>query len=758
MSPRPAGFTAATAAASAPVAALAATLALTAAAGCSPAPPEGEPPARVLLITLDTTRADRLGCYGYRGGSTPNLDRLASRGVVFANAVAPTPITLPSHATLFTGAYPARHGVRNNGTFRLGPDLPTLAERFRAAGYRTGAVVGSAMLGSRFGLERGFDHYDDAIPRVRNRERLVAERTASEVTARALEWIRDQAAARWFLWVHYFDPHFDYAPPEPFASRFRAQPYDGELAYMDDEIGRLLEGLGSPGPPGGTLVAAAGDHGESLGEHGERSHGIFIYSATMRIPLILVWEGRLPPGRRIEGIVSLADLAPTICDLAGLDPLGGPGGESLVGAIRAGGAPARPVLLESWLPRLNYGWSSLSGIQDQRWKYIRAPRPELYDLEDDPDETRNLHPLEGTRAARLDLELEESLRRHGGSGGAGSLAPAARVDSETRSLLRSLGYLGGIETVPGREATPDGDGASLPDPKDKIGEFLETSEALLLMAVGRYEEAVGRLEKAGRANPGSVFVRRHLGNAYRKLGRLPEAEEHLREAVRLSPRNPDALLDLAGFLFERSRSGSPVREAESLARRALELSPDLASAHHLLGAIHNRRGEVRAAIAEYRRALALDPAAATTLGNLAILLEARGETDEALSLYLRAAEADPENPRPLISAAWIHFKRQELQEAARLLRRAAAESPKSPAPLTALAQVLEKAGDRDGAVEAMKEAVAREPGRPAKWQELARLQLRIGDPCGALATLESAPVRSPADTDRARRACARSKN
>jgi arylsulfatase A-like enzyme/Flp pilus assembly protein TadD len=736
--------------AAAPVAALAAALAATTAPGCSTPRSPGVAPRRVVLITLDTTRADRIGCYGYAGAATPTLDRLASGGVLFANAVAPTPITLPSHATLFTGAYPARHGVRNNGTFRLGADLPTLAERFRAAGYSTAAVIGSAMLDSRYGLDRGFDLYDDSIPPLRNRDLLVAERTASEVTRRALDWAHGQGERRWFMWVHYFDPHYEYAAPEPFASRFKAQPYDGEIAYVDSEVGRLLDGLGSPSD---TLVAVAGDHGESLGEHGERSHGIFIYAATQRVPLLLAWGGGLPGGSRIEGVVSLADVAPTLAEIARLEPLEAAQGDSLLAAIRSGEPPRRPVLIESWLPRLNYGWSELTGIQDERWKFIRAPRPELYDLAADPGEIRNLAPAEPSRAEDYAARLDETLKRHGVPQGADPSARASPADPETLQLLRSLGYLGAGEAAPAGE----GEGG-LPDPKDRIGEFLETSEALLLMAAGRVEEAVERLEAAERASPGSVLVRRQLGNAYRRMGRLREAEQRLREAVRLSPHNPGAILDLAAVILERSPSAPGAREAESLALRALDLNPTLAGAHHLLGAIQDRRGNPAAAASRYRRALEIDPDSAATLGNLAILLEARGELDEALSLYLRAAQADPGNPRPLTSAAWLHYRRGRLEESARLLRRAAEEAPASAAPLGALAQVLEKAGDSAGALAALSEAVTRDPRRPELWRDLALLQIRSGDPCAARTTLESSPSAHPAELDRARRECSRARD
>ncbi len=688
------------------LAALAAAVA--AGAGCAHAGRAARAPERVLLITLDTTRADRLGAYGYGAASTPALDRLAASGVRFETVVAPTPITLPSHATILTGTYPVRHGVRNNGTYRLGSTPATLAERFQAAGYRTAAFLGSAILDSRYGLARGFDHYDDEMPVPRGRDRLFGERPAAEVTRRALEWLGREGGERWLVWVHYFDPHYEYAAPEPFAARFADRPYDGELAYVDAAVATLLDTLASRYPPAGTLVAVTADHGESLGEHGERSHGVFIYGATMRVPLILSWSGVLPSGRVVRGLASLTDLAPTLIDLAGLEPLPASQGRSLLTAMARRRTDDAPVLLESWLPRLNYGWSELVAVQQGRYKLIRAPRSELYDLQADPHERDN-------RIAREPAVAEEYAAKLGrllsAASVAGSEAPAAPrpLDADAERLLRSLGYLAGgtEEAAPGSPPQASG-GGSLADPKDKIGEFLEASEALLLLSAGRLDEAVQRLEAAERSNPGSVFIQRHLGNAYRHQGRMAEAEKKLRAAVRLSPDNPGALADLATLILEGGSGPDRAREAEPFVRRALQQNPELGAAHHLLGVVRERLRDPGGAIAAYRRALELEPHNMTTLGNLAILLEKGGREEEALALYRIGIEADPENARMPTSAAWILFRRRETAEAARLLRRAAEIDAASPKPLLALAEVLRAAGDESGALQALREAARRE--------------------------------------------------
>jgi len=733
-------------------------------------------PQRVLLVTLDTTRADRLGCYGYDGASTPVLDSLAREGVLFEDVVAPSPLTLPSHTTLLTGTLPALHGVRNNATYRLGLGLATLAERFREAGYRSAAVVGSLMLDSRFGLDRGFELYDDEMPPQRDAATLVAERPASEVTRRALDWIARQGDQRWFLWVHYFDPHFEYASPEPFLSRFAQRPYDGEIAYVDSELGRIVRELEAAGRLDGTLVAVTSDHGESLGEHGERSHGIFIYGATMRVPLILRWDGVLPRRRSVEGLVQLSDVAPTLLDLAGLPPLPRAQGGSLRRAIEAGTAGGRPAILESWLPRLNYGWSELAGFQDGRWKYIRAPTPELYDLVDDPAETDNRASREPGLVEEYGSRLERGLAAASGETQGSGAAHAAPLDPSMERVLRSLGYLGGDASrgaggsppgVSGAAAASPGNrasgSASLPDPKDKIAEFVEISEVLHLLAAGRTQEGIARLEAAEHSNPRSVFIRRQLGNAYRAQGRWELAEAELRAAVRLNPDHPDTRVDLASLLIERAPRGDPGLEAEGLLREALRLSPELAGARHFLGALHHKRGEKERAAAEYRTALELDPFNPITLGNLAVILEERGDLDGALALYHRGMEVDPANVRMISSAAWIETRRGHPDQAVELLGRAAGLEPSSPGPLLALAQVFESSKQYDSALAALRQAVSRETSPAGASLELGRYLLRRGDPCGALEALggfadrPGAPLGGQVRTAReeARRSCKR---
>ncbi|HET9316578.1 MAG TPA: sulfatase, partial [Vicinamibacteria bacterium] len=354
-------------------------------------------PLSVVLLTLDTTRADRLGCYGHPGGASPNLDALARRGVLFRQAYAHVPLTCPSHASLLTGRLPTGHGVRDNGGYVLAPGLPTLAERFAAAGHRTGAFVSAFVLDRRFGLARGFATYHDAVPAGSAADQGDPSHRAvraEETIDRALRWLEQDPGRPFFLWVHLFDPHHPYEAPEPYRSRFGADPYLGEIAYTDAQVGRLLEAAGRRR----ALVAVMGDHGEGLGDHEEITHGYFVYSNTQRVPLLLALPGVLPEGASVDGVVRGVDLAPTLLDLAGLPGLPEPDGVSLRAHVAGRrGDDAGPAYVESYHPRFWWGAQEVLGVRSGRWLFVEAPRPELYDVAADPAEKTNLaasHPAE----------------------------------------------------------------------------------------------------------------------------------------------------------------------------------------------------------------------------------------------------------------------------------------------------------------------------------------------------------------------------
>jgi choline-sulfatase len=423
-----------------------------------------------------------VGCYGAVGAHTSALDALAAGGVRFANAISPAPLTLPAHASLMTALDPPGHGVRHNSIHRLDAALPTLAERMRAAGYATAAFVGAVVLDERFGLGRGFDVYDDEMDDRVSGVVGYAERRADRVVEAALGWVR-RAPARFFLWVHFYDPHGSYDPPPGFASAFPSRPYAGEIAFADAQLGRLLAGLEERWGPEGLLVVATSDHGESLNEHGELTHSYTIYDATQRVPLLMRGAG-LPAGRVIEAPVRLIDVAPTVLGIAGAGPLEGSTGSDLRPLIAGTEREPRVAYVETLATQLDYHWSPLLGLRTARFKYIRAPRPELYDLEADPGETENRARVDPERVARLDRALEARL--------AGARPPPAAGDlsAADRERLRSLGYV-----VP---AAPEGEQelgrVGGPDPKDEIGLLRVMGEVETLMYQGRASEALARLD------------------------------------------------------------------------------------------------------------------------------------------------------------------------------------------------------------------------------------------------------------------------
>ncbi|HSS78397.1 MAG TPA: sulfatase-like hydrolase/transferase [Thermoanaerobaculia bacterium] len=572
----------------------------------------------MLLLTLDTTRADALGAFGGRGARTPVLDALAARGTRWEQAIASTPLTLPAHSSLFTGLAPPEHGVETNGSTVLPRGLPTLAEAFFARRYATAGFVASLVLDRRFGLARGFQHYDDRIPSEPSPGRHTLDRDARQMTDAALEWLgRRPAGQPVFLWVHYYDPHEWYLPADVKPEAGGAQRYAGQVAAMDREIGRLLAAL--PGGAGRWLIAAVGDHGESLGEHGETGHGIFLYHATLHVPLVLAGPG-VPRGRVIREAVATRRLASTLLSLTAPGRAAAPFGAPLPGLPGLASGPPSPVYLASRYPLTAYGWSPLEGLFDGRFKLIVAPRPELYDLAADPGETRNLldGPPEQREPARgLKLELA-AVRR------AFQIHPAEAADPELANALQSLGYLSGTSTGTGGKGTLD--------PKDGVPLLAELKAAHELVRQKGWQPAVVRLTELVRRSPGNgmfllslaqaqlasgdgdaalaTFRRvvednpRHddshcqLADAYARLGRGDDARQEYLLTLALNPRSFGAWWGLAD-LAERAGNRAEVR---ALLTRAVEAGTESVSILRRLAEVEARAGD--AAAAERYRAAA----------------------------------------------------------------------------------------------------------------------------------------------------------
>jgi len=653
----------------------------------------------VLLITLDTTRADHLGCYGDKLARTPNLDRLAAEGVRFARVYAPAPLTLPSHSTILTGLYPATHGVRNNG-HDLSPKWRTLADILKARGYATAAFVSSFSVDSRFGLGRGFDVYDDTFDAQAPLKGANAERRAEATFARFSRWLEAAAPGPFFAWVHYYDPHLPYDPPSPYREESPGRPYDGEIAYMDHYVGAVLEALKAKGRLEKTLVVVAGDHGEGLGDKTETGHGIFLYEETLRVPVILRDARAFSRPRVVTSAVRLVDVVPTVLDALGLGAeASGMQGRSLVPWIRGKSDADLDSLVETFYPRENFGWSELVGIVSGPWKYIQAPRPELYNLAADPGETADLASSSPDRAAELRAKLEQELLRL--SPAPGAATGQAVTSANDRERLRSLGYVNFAPAKPGAVA---------PDPKDMIGLLRLIQDAQAAELQGRFAEAEGTFREVVAAIPDSpesyvnlalvearqknfdgalatlseglarlpdsdvLLVR--LGHTYLVSGRPRQALETMEKVLLLNPQNVDALTVAAGILdatgrkaeartyFERAllvepenrhlrmsyaanlASGGSLKEAVAVYEKLIADFPDEQGFYQFAGIAHSYLGEYDRAIELLRQALAIRP---TPVGyfNLAVAYEKRGdlkEAAEALRMYLRNAEGEsPDN-------------------------------------------------------------------------------------------------------------------
>jgi arylsulfatase A-like enzyme/Tfp pilus assembly protein PilF len=629
--------------------------------GCGAAPLQ-----RVVLVSIDTLRADHVGCYGARAARTPTLDGLAARGVRFAAAISPVPLTLPSHTSLMTGLDPPHHGVRHNSVFRLAGDVPTVAERMQAAGFATAAFVGAFVLEARFGLDRGFDVYDDRMAGRRSGEVGYAERPADQVVDAALAWLED-APPRFFLWVHFYDPHQVYAPPP---------------GFTDFQLGRLLAALEERFGEGGTLVLATSDHGESLGEHGEPTHSYSLYDATQRVPLLLAGSG-VPAARVVETQVRLQDVAPTLLGLAGAEPLAGATGQDLA-PLWEGGARAeeRVAYAETLATRLDNGWSPLFAVRSGGFKYVRAPRPELYDLAADPRERRNLADADPARSAALSRLLDEHLV------GARPLTPDVDTSPEEIARLESLGYV-----VPSASAfAGDPTRVEGPDPKDRMGFLALIARMGTALEEGRAAEILGELDRTGEQGP---IARSLRARAAVEAGDLVRAEREARAALEGNPGRPDFLVMLARALELQGRDA----EARTTFEEARVRQPEAAAAHLGLGRIAQRGGDPAGAAAHFERALA-------------------------------AREGSPE-------AAWrlalLHLQAGRSQEADRVLAGVPAEDLADAEAALTLARAEADAGLEDRARARLQGVLARlGPSGAARWRdEAAELARRLGVPMPA---------------------------
>jgi arylsulfatase A-like enzyme/Flp pilus assembly protein TadD len=613
--------------------------------GCGgPSPSTAPRPARhLVLVTIDTLRADRVGVYGYPGAATPHLDAIARDGAMAPQASAHVPLTRPSHVTLFTGRLPPETGIRDNISPAVVQGQPLLAEVLKRAGFATGAFVSSVVLDSSSGLDRGFDTYADEIagpgggPEFLN----TLQKRGDATTTEAIAWLegarRARPDGRVFLWLHLYDPHDPYEPPEPWASRFAGRPYDGEVAFADDLVGRLDAVLVRLGMRDDTALVVTSDHGEGLGDHGETLHGFFVYETTLRVPFLVRGPG-IAPGTRLSGTVALADVFPTALEMLGLPPLSGTlSGHSLAPELRGGPARAEAaVYAESLVPLLHFGWSDLRVLRDGRYKYIQAPRPELYDLANDPGETADLAAAQSSRTGVMRAALGKILdaERAAAARGGGT---AAAVAPELLEKLGALGYVGGA--APADTATP---GA---DPKDMVVEFRIANdlmrEGLLRLHERDYARSAARFQAVLARKVSSFEVHFYLARALAGLSRHAEAARHFEEAARRSPAFAPAWAGLARSLVASGRKA----QARAAYEKAEALTPRDAALQARLGELLRDLGDVDEAIRRQSAATDLAPGVASYWNALGMTLGGNGRMAEAERAFREAARLDEKNAR-----------------------------------------------------------------------------------------------------------------
>jgi choline-sulfatase len=628
--------------------------------------------ANVLLITLDTTRADHLSCYDPGKAKTPSLDALAARGVRFLHATAQVPLTLPSHACIMTGAYPTVHGLRDMGGFVLDPSHPTVASLTQAEGFETAAFVGSRAVGHRFGLAHGFEVYDDDMGPQTEEGKLpgvFAERRGAVVTDHALEWLKHHSQRKFFLWAHYYDPHEPYDPPEPYRREYAKSLYDGEIAYMDEQVGRLLAGLDQLGITSRTLVIAIGDHGESLGEHGEATHGLFLYDATLHVPLLIAGPG-VPIGKVIGEQVRSIDIHPTVMEFLHVPPSAEAQGVSLWPLVeRRTRVRTNYSYGETLYPRTYMAWSELRAMRTDGWKFILAPHPELYDLAHDPAETHNLiakHPAEAD-------QLQKQVWMVAGPQGKAEKVATVPLDEQTRQELASLGYVNGGNS---REIQLGMDAA---DPKDRIPVLDLIQRAENSLNAHDNAQAARLMEQARRLDPGNPRVCVDLAAAYERAGQFPQAARVYEDGLKLhmltdviysrlgkvylrlhqmdkavnamshaweiDPMNLDNLRNLATAELQLGRPD----EAEKAFKAILFQNDRYSPAYNGLGLVAIQRGDRDAAQHDFQKAVELDSTQAEPLLNLGVLFDKEGDTTQALHYYQQfLTKATPQDYSELI--------------------------------------------------------------------------------------------------------------
>jgi arylsulfatase A-like enzyme/predicted Zn-dependent protease len=676
----------------------------------------GEKDFNVILVTLDTTRADRLGCYGFSRIETPVIDGFAARGVKFENCIAQTPLTLPSHSSIFTGTLPFFHGVRDNGGFILPEELTTLAEVFKGAGYATAAFIGAYVLDSKWGLNQGFDYYYDRFD-LSKFEKIslgTVQRPANEVMDEALRWLGENKGSKFFTWIHLYDPHTPYAPPPPFDEKYAQNPYVGEIAFVDSQLARLGRFLEENGLAEGSFLVIAGDHGESLGEHREAAHGFFIYQETLHVPLIFVTPFPRFKGLSAPAVVSLVDVMPTVLEMAGLPVPAEVQGESLVPFFfRPADEPDRYAYSETYYPRFHYGWSELCGFQNKMYKLIIAPQKELYDLAADADEMRDLSSIETGVLARLDAAAAKFIAEQ--SQNAYQL-DYRKIDPETRERLAALGYIGSFTDSKKLE------GETLANPKEKIVVFNELSRAREMGMEGQFDEAIAVIQRIIAADPEISDAYFSIGNIHFKARKFKEAISYFEQALERKPDDSFCVMNIANSYLN---MGQPA-QAEAFVVEYLKKGFSDPQLYYLLGTLTFLQKKYDEALRYYDECLSFNSDSAASHNAMAAIFILRDDFPSAEKHIASAMAINPKLSNLNYNRAELLEKQEKIQEAADAYRTELEISPQHFKASFNLSRLFRMMGQVDDEEKYLRLTMEINPDFPLSYFYLARLYLNRG--------------------------------
>lgn len=643
--------------------------------------------ADVLLITIDTLRADHIGGYGYTQAETPTIDGLARSGLLFEHAYSQVPLTLASHTSLLTGTYPFHNGVQDFTGNPLGPNIRSVAQALETHGYDTAAIVSSYVLDRSWGLDRGFRLYYDVFKGssfLENDPGLV-ERKAGDSVDEALKWLRRPRSKPFFLWLHLYDPHSGYSPPEPFRTRFADAPYDGEIAYADHELGRVIASLKQRGLYDRMLIIFASDHGESLGEHGEKEHGFFVYHSTLHVPLVV--KPPLASGFKPHAVsdpVPIMGIAPTILAALKLhDPIEQQFETESLLATRS--SDAAPVYSESFYSFSSFGWSPVRTVNNRSYQFVEAPKPELYDLRNDPEENRNLIAEQPAVASVLSQELKDVVARYAprdSPAGANSQLDAAAIEK-----LRSLGYMAYRSPVSAEALS-----AGLSDPKDKISDFNTLLDGIDAGKLGDLDRERKLLTHVQETNPEMYLIPFLLGETELKAANWKAAQEALERSLKLNPNFDQAMTALARAFHQQNQDEQALQWAEKAIEanpknlrawyqkgwisvkadpdgamvafeKALEIQPGFAMAHRDLGMILLQKGRYKEAATHLEQAAELGLAHAKLYNFLGIAYSRTGRYQDAVKVYTKALDKEPDFAEAHLNLSYVYEKLNRPQSA-----------------------------------------------------------------------------------------------